>query len=134
MLNERFSSNLKLFVTRITHNRASLVRPREVDSPWLLYHVDKWLPMLLAVVLSIGLAMLIVDEAWHLAVPVVLLIPAVILFNRYPFIVVVVWLVAAPFIQNTPTTSIRIMYWLIHRTLLPSALIVILVADQLKKK
>ena len=91
MLNERFSSNLKLFVTRITHNRASLVRPREVDSPWLLYHVDKWLPMLLAVVLSIGLAMLIVDEAWHLAVPVVLLIPAVILFNRYPFIVVVVW-------------------------------------------
>jgi O-antigen ligase len=132
MLAQRLSVSLKSAFTKMFNGFGQRARRRQGFFSWTIDHVHQWLPLLLGLVMGILLAVLIVSETWHIAIAVAFLIPMVILFNRYPFVVIVVWLLLAPFLQVTPAGPIRVSYWIVHRAMIPAALILVILADQLK--
>jgi len=103
---------------------------------WETHLLPKGIPILLGLVLGTLLAFFIVSEEWHLVFGLVLLVPAVILFNTYPFAGLMIWLLLMPFLQTTPTETYRYVYWIVHRALPPLALIVAALANlfQVPKK
>ncbi|RLC70864.1 MAG: hypothetical protein DRI81_18525, partial [Chloroflexi bacterium] len=94
--------------------------------------IPRGLPLLLAVVMGIPLAVLIVKEQFHFVFGFLLLVPAVILFNTYPFAALIIWLLVAPFLQTTPNAAYRMMYWMIHRAMPVAALGVAVLGDLLR--
>lgn len=101
---------------------------------WDRDFVPKWAPLLLGIILAEFVALLIVRGTWHIAIPLAFLIPVVILFLRYPFAAIIVWLLLASLLQTTPTGPERIIYWMIHRFMPPAALGVIILAALLQPK
>ncbi|NJN97119.1 MAG: O-antigen ligase family protein [Anaerolineales bacterium] len=77
-------------------------------------------------------AVLIVNQDWHLALPLALVIPAVIMFIRQPFIAVILWLLILPYFLNEPTAAGRFIYWIVHRAIIPAALGVVIISGWLK--
>ena len=69
------------------------------------------------IVIGIGLAYLVVDGKWMIAAAFLSIIPIVFTLYHFPFITLVIWLVLAPFLVQTPTTAERQIYWLVHRLL-----------------
>lgn len=102
------------------------------QASWTRHILPTWLPAVLAVVLGVAAALLIVGGSWVFVVPLVVAIPALIVFLRYPFAAVLVWLVVFPFFTETPTASYRYMYWLLHRAMIPAALAMLLLATWLR--
>lgn len=96
---------------------------------WENHVLPKGIPILLGLGLGILLAFFIVNEDWHLVLGLVLLVPAAILFNTYPFAGLMIWALAMPFLQTTPTQASRYVYWIIHRALPPVALAVAVLAN-----
>jgi O-antigen ligase len=132
MLTQRLSITLKSAFTKVFNGFGQHAHRQQGLFSWTVGHIHQWLPLFLGLVLGISLAALIVNETWHLAIAVAFLIPMVILFNRYPFVVIVVWLLLAPFLQVTPDGPMRVSYWIVHRAMIPAALILVILADQLK--
>lgn len=89
---------------------------------WDARFLPRWLPLLLSLGLGLALAVLIVNQAWHLALALTLAIPAVILFLRYPFAGVLIWLLILPFFLDNPTIVGKLMFWMLHRVMVPAAL------------
>lgn len=77
-------------------------------------------------------AYLVVNGLWHVAIAMILVIPAILLLHRYPYMAVIVWLVLSPFLVQTTTPISRQIYWIIHRALPPLTLIIILVSSMLR--
>jgi len=93
--------------------------------------VTRWLPLLLGLGLGTLLAYLIVTENWYVAVVVTLALPAAFLFLRQPLLAVMLWILLIPYIIGTPTSAQRLAYWLLHRTMIPAALLAVIVAPWL---
>ena len=89
---------------------------------WETRFLPRWLPLLLALGLSLILAVLIVNQTWHLALALTLAIPAAILFVRYPFAGVLIWLLVLPYFLNSPGTVGKLIFWGLHRVMVPAAL------------
>lgn len=87
-----------------------------------------WLPLLLAPVLGVALALLIVAGSWGIAIPVVLLVPAVILLVRYPFAVIMVYMLVFPFFS---TRIDRYAYYALHGAMIPVILGYVLLSQWL---
>jgi len=98
---------------------------------WESRFLARWLPLLLGLGLGIFSAFLIANEAWYFLVPVVLAIPAIVLFIRYPFVAVMAWMLLFPYFVSTPTTAERAVYWILHRAMIPAALGVAILSDWL---
>jgi O-antigen ligase len=84
--------------------------------------LPKWLPLILGLGFGLLSAFLIVNELWHLAIPLALFVPAAILFSRHPFVGVILWLLLLPYFLNEPTAAGRVIFWMLHRAIIPAAL------------
>ena len=86
------------------------------------------LALLVGPVLGIALAFCIVNQQWHLVLALLLLAPALVLFNAYPFGALIIWLLLNAFLQEPPTRAYRMMYWVVHRALPPAVLALVILA------
>jgi O-antigen ligase len=75
---------------------------------------------------GVVVAFLIASGRWYLAVACLLAVPAYIFIDRYPFAVVSMWIVLAPLVAVTESTSTRKLFWIVHRGL-PLATLLLLV-------
>lgn len=89
---------------------------------WEARFLPRWLPLLLGLSLGLATAFLIARQQWHYAIPLALAIPVAILFNRYPFVGIFLWLLITPYFLNEPTAAGRFIYWIAHRATIPTAL------------
>lgn len=96
--------------------------------------IQKWLPILLGLGLGSLLALLIVNNNWTFVFALLLLVPLTVLFNAYPFVTVIVWLLVTPFFVATPTTSGRYVHWIIHRAMIPVGLGIVVLFHLLRIK
>jgi len=65
---------------------------------------------------------------------VALVVPGAILFNRYPFVAVMIWLLVFPFFAREPSAAGRYIYWILHRAMIPTALGIAILSDWLRVK
>ena len=77
--------------------------------------------LLFGIILAIVSATLLVSGQWQLAFGIVFILPAAVLFIKYPFIPILVWLLLDPFLFSVTTSSGRMVYWMVHRALPPLA-------------
>ncbi len=73
------------------------------------------IPIALALILGYLLAFFIVNSIWAYVFGLLLLVFAVVLFIRYPFSVILIWVLLMPFLQTTISPSFRNAFWLVHR-------------------
>ncbi len=92
-----------------------------------------WLPVLGGIVAGIAAAALMSGENWYLFAPLLLAIPAIILFVRYPFVAVMVWMLVFPFMVEMHGVGPRYIYWLVHRALIPGAFLFLLLRGVLSR-
>ena len=98
---------------------------------WEARFLPKCLPVLLGISLGIFTAFLIVNEPWPIPIAVALMVPAAILFVRYPFAAVIIWMLVLPFFARGTSVADRYVYWMIHRAMIPLALGVVILSDWL---
>jgi len=89
---------------------------------WEARFLPSWLPLLLSVGQGFALAVLIVNQTWYLALALALAIPVVILFLKYPFAGVLIWLLVFPFFLEFPSSIGTLTFWMLHRAMVPAAL------------
>ncbi|OQY20912.1 MAG: hypothetical protein B6I34_08045 [Anaerolineaceae bacterium 4572_32.1] len=107
-------------------------RRKAIPDLVMTFLLPQGLPLLLGLIMGVLLAIFIVQEQWHFVFGFLLLIPSLILFNAYPYAALIIWLLINPFLQTTPTTTYRIVYWMIHRTMPIMALMVVVLGDLLR--
>lgn len=91
------------------------------------------LPLLLALAFGLGAASMIAGGNVVLLVPIVMTVPAAILFLRYPFAAVILWVLVFPyFVITDSSATARFMYTLLHRLMIPAALAITILADWLQ--
>jgi O-antigen ligase len=125
MLAQRLSSTLKSHFGGTFNDFSQLARHKKGRFLWLMRNIEKSLPLLFGVALGIMVAVLIAKELWYIATATALLIPVTILFSRYPFGAIIIWLLLAPFVQVTATSEVRTVFWMVHRAMIPAALIMV---------
>ena len=126
------STNLKSLLSNVFNNIYRFIRRQEWLYFWQLRYVILWFPIFLSVILGIGLAVSIINETWHISLAIMFLVPATILFLKYPYMGILLWLLIAPFVQVTPNAGYRAIFWIIHRTMIPTVLIALLLTNQLR--
>lgn len=108
------------------------------DKSWGYFWETRFLPIWLPLILGLGLgiieAFLVVQEQWHLAIPVAVAVPVIILFSRYPFVAVFLWFLLLPYFLNEPNAAGRAIYWLIHRAIIPLGLMIVIISNWLGLK
>ncbi|PKN86659.1 MAG: hypothetical protein CVU46_07090 [Chloroflexi bacterium HGW-Chloroflexi-8] len=77
-------------------------------------------PYSFPVFLGLGLGFLVARGDWLYALGLALLVPLAILFSSRPFVGVILWLVLMPLSSALPNPEM--MYWVIHRGLIPFTL------------
>jgi len=87
------------------------------------YLIPIGVPVSLGMVLALLTALLITRGRWVFALPLTSLVPAAILFNTYPFIGILLWFLISPYFQTTPTAIGRYFFWMVHRAMMPVALV-----------
>jgi O-antigen ligase len=122
-------------------SRLALVRKRTLPesvsasgevSFWESHFLPQWLPILLGLVLGTASAFVISEQAWVLLIPLALIVPVSIVFIRYPFVAPMLWILAFPYIVRTPEFGGRVMYNLLHRAIIPSALVIVILSGWLR--
>ena len=73
------------------------------------------LPITLAIVFGVCFAFLIASNNWPIVVALIFFGFAILVFLRYPFSVILVWLLLMPFLQTTVDPLLRNAFWLVHR-------------------
>jgi len=95
-----------------------------------------WLTIAFLLTLEVGLGLVlarfIASGSWTIALGLVLLVPAAVLFYHYPFEVFIFWLLVTPFLQTTVTSELRMLYWLVHRALPPLAVCGMILVNRLQ--
>lgn len=92
----------------------------------------RWLPVLLGLLFGLASALLIAQGELVLLIPLAFLVPAAVLFLRYPFVAVLIWVLVFPYFIHDPSAGGRLMYWLLHRMMIPAALGIVLLSDWLR--
>ena len=82
-----------------------------------------WLPIVLLLGQGTLAAYLIASGASYLGFAVALALPASVLLIRHPFIAVILWLLLVPYLLATPMEEQRVIYWILHRGMIPAALV-----------
>lgn len=98
---------------------------------WEERFLPRWLPLLLGLVLGPVIASFIVGDELPFAVALALVIPAAILLVRYPFAAVMLWILILPLLRHDSSTAKVVIYWALHRTAIPAALCIAILADWL---
>jgi O-antigen ligase len=98
---------------------------------WEARFLPRWLPIILGVILGIASAILIVNGAVHFLIPLVLAVPLLILFNRYPFVAIILWMLLFPYFVREPSAAGRYIYWMLHRAMIPATLGIVLLSHWL---
>lgn len=99
---------------------------------WEKHFLPKGLPLAAALVMGPLVAFLIVSENLFLVFAVVLSVPLAVLFNRYPFVAVMVWILLMPFFP--PGGVSPYILWILHRALVPLALGIVILSRALRLK
>jgi O-antigen ligase len=99
---------------------------------WDARFLPGWLPLLLGSALGVAAAFLIIKQAWILLIPLALIVPVSILFIRYPFVAIMIWMLFFPYIVRDITGTNRILYDILHRAMIPGTLITVILADWLR--
>lgn len=105
---------------------------KDAEYFWETRFLPHWLPLLLGALFSVAAATLISRGQLIFLVPLAALVPAVILFLRYPFAAVLLWVLVFPFFVQPPFGSGRYLFWLLHRFMIPGALGLVLLSDWLR--
>lgn len=95
-------------------------RPGDTGKPTTL---STWLPLVLGGLLGILGAYLLIQQNLVALLAVLLIVPVMLLFFYYPFITVMIWLLVFPFFLSEVLPGARTLYWLLHRAMIPGALI-----------
>lgn len=98
---------------------------------WEARFLPRWLPLLLGAVLGIASALLIVKGLVYFLIPLVLAVPLIILFNRYPFTAIMLWVLLFPYFYQEPSVAGRYIYWMLHRAMIPGTLLIVLMSHWL---
>lgn len=101
---------------------------RDWDYFWESRFLPRWLPVTLGFLISPVAAYLVANEQWYYVAPIVLLIPAAILFNRYPFIAVMLWMGVLPYFLNEISPARRFIYWIVHRGVILAAVGIVILS------
>jgi O-antigen ligase len=99
---------------------------------WNDHFVPTWIPLLLGLALAVGASIAIAGGQLFLLIPLACIVPAAIIFLRYPFVAVMIWALAFPFVVENPDGSGRLLYTLIHRVIVPGAFGLALLSDWLR--
>jgi O-antigen ligase len=114
---------------------AQAIRHRNWASLWGTCFIPNGLPVLLGLILGPLLGLFIVDGApWLFVFALPLLVPLIILFNAYPLVTAIIWLLVMPFFLATPTVAGRYAYWMLHRAMIPVGLGIVILSHLLKAK
>jgi O-antigen ligase len=92
------------------------------------------LPLILGTAFGLVAAFLILGGNWFFLVALVFIVPVVVLFLRYPFIAVLIWLLVFPFFVREVVPGSRYVYWLLHRAMIPGAFGIAILAELLGKE
>jgi O-antigen ligase len=101
------------------------------QSFWIERFLPSWLPLMLGLVLGPLAAELMLEGQWPLVAPVLLLVPATVLFIRYPSVAIILWLLIFPLFRRDDSSIRLVTYWVLHRTAIPAALGVVVLGDWL---
>jgi O-antigen ligase len=91
--------------------------------------VPSWVLLALALLLGGMAAALIVRGQPVFVMLLVSALPITVLFLRYPFAAVLFWLLVFPFVALDESAGGRFMYWVLHRAMIPGALLIAVLAD-----
>jgi hypothetical protein len=83
-------------------------------------------------ILSLLTANLIVDDKWPIALSIIIVLPGFVILHKYPFLAVIIWLVFEPFLLHTESTIERRLYWIIHRSLPPLTILILIISTALR--
>jgi O-antigen ligase len=86
-----------------------------------------WLSLLLGALLAVTVAYLVIQQEWVYLIALLVTVPAIILLYTYPFAAVLIWLLLFPFFLREVLPGARMIYWLLHRALIPGAVLALLV-------
>lgn len=91
------------------------------------FHLDwnQLFPLILSIGLGLALGFLSSRGNWFYAFTLALIVPMVILFSLRPFIGIILWLLLMPLASALPNPNI--MYWGIHRILIPFTLVMTII-------
>jgi O-antigen ligase len=89
---------------------------KQKPSPWRTRLLSRGAPLLLALGLGLLVALLIASGAPLYAIALVILPPAIILFNAWPFAAAIIWMLVVPFISVSGDPERA--NWVIHRLLM----------------
>ena len=84
-------------------------------------NINQIIPLLFSIGLGVVLGFLSSKGNWAYALIIALLVPLAIIFSSRPFIGVILWLLFMPLSSALPNPDM--MYWLIHRILIPFTLV-----------
>jgi O-antigen ligase len=99
---------------------------------WNDRFLPAWLPALLGLAMGVAASVLIVTDQLIFLIPLACAVPATIIFLRYPFVAVLAWVLIFPFVSENPTMGGRLIFYLVHRLMVPAALGVVLLSDWLR--
>jgi len=105
---------------------------RTYNDLWEKYLLPLFLPLLLGLVGGLVWGLLIAKGFWYVALVGVFAIPFVILLNKYPFSVILLWFALMPFLPLGQVPSA--VLWGVHRALIPLGLILSILMWLLKIK
>jgi hypothetical protein len=98
---------------------------------WSERFLPRWLPLLLGVAFAVLVSVLIAQGLWQIAVVAAMLVPVAVALFRYPFGVVLLWLLVLPFfVEGTSSISV-LLNWGLNRFLIPVALVLTVLKDWL---
>lgn len=107
-------------------------RARTYYDLWEKYLLPGFLPLLLGLAGGIVLGFLIAKGFWYLVLVGAFAIPFVILLNKYPFSVILLWFSLMPFLPVGQVPSVAM--WGVHRMLIPLGLILSILMWMLRIK
>jgi len=99
---------------------------RSYQDVWDRYLLPTGIPLLIGLGGGILVALLIARELWVVALAFVFIVPVVIVLNKYPFVVILIWFVLMPFLPvgGVPSSVL----WLVHRALIPLGLGIVILS------
>lgn len=105
---------------------------RDYPALWEQYILPNGVPLLLGAILSVMLGFLISRGMWLVAAAIAVIIPMVLVLNKYPLVAVMIWFLLMPFLPFTTVNSK--VFWVVHRGLIFLALIITIVSRMLRLK
>lgn len=82
-----------------------------------------WLPFIVATAMGLMTGLLVSRGDWQIALVLILIAPVCLIFIKYPFLAILIWIIVFPYFLRTATVNDRYIYWLLHRAMIPATLL-----------